>query len=75
MQSPPDAVNAGLGIVLQVTSHAATTATHKFANRVWTRRRHHLQVDADTSVTTSDQIGQDVADRFSGELPEVRRFT
>jgi hypothetical protein len=37
-------------------SPAVTAATHRFANRVWARRRHHPQVDADTSVTTSDEI-------------------
>jgi hypothetical protein len=29
-------------MVLQITSHAATTAPHRFANRVCARRRHHL---------------------------------
>jgi hypothetical protein len=40
--NPPGRGRCGLGIVRQVTSHAATTATHKFANRIWAQRRHHL---------------------------------
>jgi divalent metal cation (Fe/Co/Zn/Cd) transporter len=51
---------------------------HAHARARWTGRTLRIEVegwvDADTSVTEADQVGQAVADRLTQELPEMRSF-
>jgi cation diffusion facilitator family transporter len=74
-----DGVDPEIIVSAEAAAARVPGVQHAHARARWTGRTLRVEIEgwvaADTSVADADRIGQLVADRVAGELPDVRSFT